>query len=577
MRLKSKPSKKQLDNPFDYLLALKEGGIKGVYDEQTLEEMGDEGAAILNINVDAEIDICEQIRKITASKVIIPRDLKIDDGDLPTAKNFYEWCTQDRFGTIGDERPFLEQLIWGVIAFNENCYNPKCTDLEWLLYDHKVDDTFSKFERKVTMLEFGVCPNCGKGRSEMFHAGKMPFYNELGINAGQRCVRGSTPVITKDGIIRIEELRPNSDYGFTEFEEYIHNGECMEKSSHFYAAEPEPVTRVTTATGFCVVGTPDHPLMTEHGFKKISDITTSDKVRVYVGTRQFGVGKCESPLLDGKFFRDTNVPRSIRTLDAENTTLWLQGLFHAPVHAFLSEIALRDVSAMLLNAGYLHSIHGPAIKLTDKQFEGLHAGRYKVGVAYDPVSQITNHSAEETFDFTLPDTHEFLTGGILSHNSGKSHTLGTYLYPYYNHRLMKLQNPAQFYGLSRTTRLQGTFAALTYTQAKDTLWTPFYGAITQTRWYCLEENSRITMANGSEKLIRDMQVGDEVKTFEGSNDVVNVFDNGEKECFNVELANHKNLTGTAEHKLRCLSPCGTQLVWKTIGELTEDDYVVCDH
>ena len=943
MRLKSKPSKKQLDNPFDYLLALKEGGIKGVYDEQTLEEMGDEGAAILNTNVDAEIDICEQIRKITASKVIIPRDLKIDDGDLPTAKNFYEWCTQDRFGTIGDERPFLEQLIWGVIAFNEacvaegsyvysgrgllkiedfvgnptstgmqrirqsmltdsgvkvtshggmtskrrkclkityasghsivvtpdhrvqtlnsaleqvwfeaadlkigmqgilpfgtnlwskhdttlrtgfiqnshpnakqfeplkkvtpelarlvgyiisdgfmnqntigfintddgvisdfihcvkavfgyepdvsvgmklqgnikskvpytnvflhgsnfvgwlyhigfvgtnshnkeippfilessdsivknclraifdcdgyvdetrvgislssinlvrqisllmqnigifgkfteftnrsslikhraaddvrnkcaswvctnaegtvlyadivgtshknkqsnlnkarkrntvtrstcgmakpgflpygkelyaalrkvaqqnavqwhdacmsanrytninhvltkhvdfietyassvytrlkklnsarhayaeivkiedagyhkvydltvpsvenfvcngvvvhNCYNLECTDLEWLLHDHKVDDTFSKFERKVTMLEFGVCPNCGKGRSEMFHAGKMPFYNELGINAGQRCVRGSTPVITKDGIIRIEELRPNSDYGFTEFEEYVHNGECMEKSSHFYAAEPEPVTRVTTATGFCVVGTPDHPLMTEHGFKKISDITTSDKVRIYIGTRQFGVGKCESPLLDGKFFRDTNVPRSIRTLDAENTTLWLQGLFHAPVHAFLSEIALRDVSAMLLNAGFLHSIHGPAIKLTDKQFEDLHAGRYKVGVAYDPVSQITKHCAEETFDFTLPETHEFLTGGILSHNSGKSHTLGTYLYPYYNHRLMKLQNPAQFYGLSRTTRLQGTFAALTYTQAKDTLWTPFYGAITQTNWY----------------------------------------------------------------------------------------------
>src|SRR5690606_22761597 len=109
--------------------------------------------------------------------------------------------------------------------------------------------------------------------------------------------------------------------------------------------------------------------------------------------------------------------------------------------------------------------------------------RPSTGVIADKVKSVTAAGMYETFDFRVPETHSFIANGFLNHNSGKSHTVGTYLMPYYMHRLLKLQRPPQFYGLSRTTMLQGTFAALTYTQAKDTLWTPFHGALTQTSWF----------------------------------------------------------------------------------------------
>lgn len=468
-------------NPFDYLLALKEGGMQAVYEEEFIEGLGDEGEKVLKTDVDSEIDICEQIRRLAESRVIVPRDLRVDDGDIPTAKNFYEWCTQDRFGTIGDERPFIEQMIWGLIAFNEVCYT--CSDIEWLIHDHKVDDTFAKLERKVQLLEYGVCPACGVGRSQAFKEGLMPFYNELAINAGQRCVIGTTPILTPQGIKHISEMYPDAPEGFSEFNAEVYNGKWLERTSHFFKAKPEPVTRLTTDTGFCVVGTKDHPIKSGSEFVTLYDLEPGAPIPIYVGTQVFGQDNYQNAYQLGTQFYDSSVPQHVRQFDQSSTHEWLKGVFRSRMHAFVTDTALRDVSAMLLNAGFMHSIDGPAIVMTEQQHQDLLANNPQTFVYQDKVKSLEIEGEAETYDFTLPSTHQFITGGLLSHNSGKSHTLGTYLYPYYNHRLMKLQSPPTFYGLSRTTRLQGTFAALTFTQAKDTLWTPFYGAITQTSWY----------------------------------------------------------------------------------------------
>lgn len=470
-------------NAFDYLLSLKSSGRTPAARVDDLDAIGKSAASTITaMNVDSEIDIAKTIRELMDSKVVVPKDMKIDDGDLPMAKNFYEWVTQDRFGTIGDERPFIEQLIWGLVVFNDYC--PKCSDMEWLLHGHKVDDTYTKLERKVAIFENGKCPHCKLGRAKAVKKGLMPYYNELAVNAGQRCVIDTTPVITQHGLLHIAEVFPDAPEGFTDFEFDVFNGSEFETTSHYFKAAPEPVYRAMTSLGFSVCGTTDHPILTKEGFVKIGELKLTEKLDVVYGSRVFGPKSYPNAYANGMKFRDAAVSLNLRCSNVEDVTDFLRGVFAlTPRKAFINMVVLRDISALLLNAGYPHKIDGPSIVFSAVEHENLLNKVWRSGVIEDTITSVISAGTQATYDFTLPKTHQFVTGGIISHNSGKSHTVGTYLAPYHLHRLLKLQKPAQFYGLSRTTMLQGTFAALTYTQAKDTLWTPFYGALTESNWY----------------------------------------------------------------------------------------------
>lgn len=486
--MKKKTSDKNLivnpSNPWDYLTRLKETGKTIAHDN--LENIGKSAASLItSMNVDSEINIANSVHELLNSKIIVPKDMKVDDGDLPLAANFYEWVTQDRFGTIGDERPFLEQLIWGLITFNDICRRPECSDWEWILHDRKVDDTYTKLERKVSILHHGVCPRCGMGRSESVRLHNAPYINELAVNAGQRCVVGGTPVITQHGLLHIDEVYPDAPLGFTKFNIGVHNSKELETTSHFFRAAPEPVIRLDTVMGFSVTGTHDHPIYLDSAteFVKLSQVVVGDTLSIHYGQRVFGNRSFANAYHYGATFQNTVLPIGIRIAGESDQIAFLQGIFKESRRVIMGMSALRDISALLLNAGYPHIIDGPCIQLTDEVFQNLKTDTWSSGKLSDSIASAMDVGLQETFDFTLPETHQFITGGILSHNSGKSHTVGTYLFPYLMHRLLKLQKPAQFYGLSRTTVLQGTFAALTYTQAKDTLWTPFYGALLESSWF----------------------------------------------------------------------------------------------
>lgn len=473
------------DNPFDYLQTLKKGGLKSTHGEDF-----DPAALASNRTVigagnydDNEIDIARQIRETVDSKIIVPKDMKIDDGDLPCAANFYEWVTEDRFGAVDEERPFLEQLIWGIVTFNDAC--PRCSDNEWLYHDHKVDDTYRKFERKVALMHHGVCPHCKMGRSELVTSGQMKFINELAVNAGQRCVIGTTPVLTAEGVLRISECYPDAPYYFSDFEMGIHNGNELETTSDFYRAKPELIIRVKLSNGVSIAGTADHPILCGETFITLGEIKMGQEVGVSYGQRCFGSGILDNAFATGARFNSPEVNKAVRTSNIESVREYLRGMFQSKERAFLSTLAISDVSALLFNLGIYHSIDGPAICLSDDGFAFLHDDGTDLpsGTVMEKVVSITMEAEQDTFDFTLPQTHQFVTGGIISHNSGKSHTIGGYLYPYLTHRMLKMQKPAQFYRLARTTVLHATFVALTYAQAKDTLWTPFYGAILSSQWF----------------------------------------------------------------------------------------------
>lgn len=102
---------------------------------------------------------------------------------------------------------------------------------------------------------------------------------------------------------------------------------------------------------------------------------------------------------------------------------------------------------------------------------------------YDSVvSNETTAEKYETYDVTVPDGHRFISNGLLSHNSGKSALFGM-MASYLTHRMIKLERPNEVLGLLKANVLQGTFVALTFRQALDTLWEPYYGHLLEAPWY----------------------------------------------------------------------------------------------
>ena len=161
----------------------------------------------------------------------------------------------------------------------------------------------------------------------------------------------------------------------------------------------------------------------------------------------------------------------------------------------------------------------------------------------------------------------------LGQRSGKSANFGD-VAAYTTHQQIKLQNPNEVYGLKSNNELHGTFCALTYGQAKDTLWDPFFNNLVESPWFCIAENTPISLADGTTKHIQDMVVGDFVQTLEGTSVVDKVFVNGVKVCKEVTLADGNMVVGTDDHMVRVLGPDGASLIWKKIEDLTEDDFVV---
>lgn len=159
--------------------------------------------------------------------------------------------------------------------------------------------------------------------------------------------------------------------------------------------------------------------------------------------------------------------------------------------------------------------------------------------------------------------------------SGKS-ALVAMISAYLLHRMLKLQNPNEVYGLMSSNVLHGTFVALTFGQAKENLWDPFYGNILESPWFCVSEGSLISLPSGEKKCIEEVSVGDPVCTFEQNGTVAQTFRNGLKECVELVLESGNALTATPEHQVQCLGTDGLSLTWKRIADLTDTDLVVVE-
>ena len=112
------------------------------------------------------------------------------DIDIKFAKNCIEFALSPDYMNISSV--WARQAELAVRMFAEWC--PDCTDKDFW-EDVPVDATMSLFKSKVCLLEHGVCPRCGKEKTELFD--KLPW--EMVACLGQRS--GKTAVTA--GIIAL--------------------------------------------------------------------------------------------------------------------------------------------------------------------------------------------------------------------------------------------------------------------------------------------------------------------------------------------------------------------------------------
>lgn len=688
-----------------------------------------------------EFDVAKMIEDEIDNFSPISRDLRLDDSKIPRAPNFYRWCIGEEFL---NSPPYLEQALIGLRFFGEYCVH--CSDLEWMKDDgHEANEGLPKLESKVCMLQHGVCPKCGTTKVSMLKSKQLNFYNELAINAGQRCVTGDTIVYTRNGLEYIGDIGKNKPYGFSTYKQDVFNGEDFETTSDFYRGKSERLYGVKLSNNFVLRGTADHPIWTLGGFKTLSALNTSDVVPVYVGQEVWGnktptlgdihveaqrmwdekynstsnkhqlkalslkagnvelckdlytvlglwvaegrgnvisnndkfvLDFCETTLakyINKRYIKRGSqgirllgygsscflaallgcevsdlysgsaskyVPSIVMSGTRENVCAFLKGLYEGDGstgsgqqrkiggvgYGSLSRRLVMEIYSLLINLGMLPSLRKRSTwatngsdaqvskdfycltikgeftnqfiadvgmlsprkqnrllatanrrssgNLVPNKFENLsflkdyvygifkkfddelkmfknkqgqsmglftvfgRKGNSELGTRWDKIfkesraltkqriydmclsclsyssfmSDSTKNNIEtllkytgknvylvqikkcgalnsyaETYDFTLPETHKFITQGILSHNSGKS-AVTTMIASYILHKYLMVGKPTDLLNIRPNEILHGTFLALTLGQAKENLWDPFYGYITESPWFRMYHN-----------------------------------------------------------------------------------------
>jgi hypothetical protein len=133
--------------------------------------------------VDDKFSINKLINKILKSELGVPLDIKIDDSSMPLAPNFVTFLNSPEFLNV---RAFSRQNEIGTRLFAEWC--PRCSDTVWM-EDIPVDCSLKRFKKKVVLMEWGKCPKCGMGRSDLIKNKELPAYQEAAVCAGQRSAK----------------------------------------------------------------------------------------------------------------------------------------------------------------------------------------------------------------------------------------------------------------------------------------------------------------------------------------------------------------------------------------------------
>lgn len=131
-------------------------------------------------------DIWSILDDITQNN-FMPKNLKIDDSDIPQAPNFFTFTTDPRYLNV---TPYAKQIEIGANYFNEIC--SRCSNKSWMKEGFPVDATYEDIKENAQFFEYGVCPKCGRRKSVRINKGKLRPYVQMAVLVGQRAGKSAT-------------------------------------------------------------------------------------------------------------------------------------------------------------------------------------------------------------------------------------------------------------------------------------------------------------------------------------------------------------------------------------------------
>jgi len=139
-----------------------------------------------------EINVVKMMDEIFESENPYPRDLKIDDRDLPEFKNIYEYFFDPVYGLAKNMQPFSRQLWAGVKLFGDYC--PICSDHKFMedIENCPISMRAIDFPEHVVFMENGKCPKCKGHKLDFVKKGYMNFYRDFAACLGQRSGKSVT-------------------------------------------------------------------------------------------------------------------------------------------------------------------------------------------------------------------------------------------------------------------------------------------------------------------------------------------------------------------------------------------------
>lgn len=216
------------------------------------------------------------------------RDLKVDDSDLPFAKNYYDFCANLAGTNI--KMPFARQLWMGVHLMGEVC--PRCTHPNAFIMEKiPVDLDPHVLASKMVLLEFGRCPKCKVSKGELILKKELKDYVELVLVGGQRlgkCGSADTIVLTQDGPRYLGSFfEKDTPEGFSDYPDSLPDL-ALEKGQRarptkLYKERPLKLIQLDFSNNVRLKCTDNHPLWNGYEYVKASEIQVGDSFPIRVG------------------------------------------------------------------------------------------------------------------------------------------------------------------------------------------------------------------------------------------------------------------------------------------------------
>lgn len=282
------------------------------------------------------------------------------------------------------------------------------------------------------------------------------------------CISPSTIVLTDNGLRTMGELSPlgavERSKELVPFKETLHHNNGTDESSHYWYNGETETKRITLQFGYELECSQIHPLwvMNENGipeWKQSKDISVGDYVGIRIGAG-FGnaqaidipdtikdligdlysyeqlifiVGRyCtggieECPPIVADFFELSNIESTLNKImhsDSNTVKNFLYGFFSKKREGFfnvITESNAKIIQTLILHLGFLSVVHKNFIMVLNKDAASIsrHIRTNLISgdnLVYLPVKSIEDGKCY-TVDFHIPNSHKFLTNGILSHNT----------------------------------------------------------------------------------------------------------------------------------------------------------------